>query len=175
MLLAAVLVALVGTSPCHRTATSQQAAPGATTSRPSASIGTGSAGIPYVGTGPAAEIIRGGYVAPPSGGTGDVTVAFGITYVGTGPAARPSALRLLPPPAGEPRQHPVRRHRSGAEIIRGGYVAPPSGGTGDVTVAFGITYVGTGPAAARPSALRSTRAGDNTIPISAPSSGATVK
>jgi len=50
-------------------------------------------GIPYVGTGPAAEIIRGssgGSVAPVVGGTGSGvgSTSSAIPYAGTGPAAQ---------------------------------------------------------------------------------------
>ena len=80
------LVSLVGS----RTAPSLQPLPGAI--NPPVVRDTGdSVGIPYVGTGPAADIIRGGYVeethpikAPVVRDTGDYV---GIPYVGTGPAA----------------------------------------------------------------------------------------
>ena len=79
-------VSLVGS----RTGTSLQPVSGAT--NPPVVRDTGdSVGIPYVGTGLAADIIRGGYVeeihpikAPVVRVTGD---SVGIPYVGTGPAA----------------------------------------------------------------------------------------
>jgi hypothetical protein len=87
VLLAAVLVALVGLA-VSRTASSEQAAPGA--DHPVVGS-TGSAGIPYVGSGPAAEIIRGSLgattSATTSGASGFAIDASGIQYVGTGPAA----------------------------------------------------------------------------------------
>jgi len=80
------VVSLVGS----RTATSLQPVFGAI--NPPVVRDTGDyIGIPYVGTGPAADIIRGGYVdetyptkTPVVRDTGDY---IGIPYVGTGPAA----------------------------------------------------------------------------------------
>ena len=79
-------VSLVGS----RTATSLQPVFGAI-NPPVVGDTTERTGIPYVGTGPAADIIRGGYVdethpakAPVVRDTGDY---IGIPYVGTGPAA----------------------------------------------------------------------------------------
>jgi len=89
LLAAAVLAGLVGLAG-SRIVTSQQPAPGA--AHPLVTRGTTvSTGIPYVGTGSAAETIRNGYVGTqvqvvPSAVPG-TTVPTEIPYVGTGPAA----------------------------------------------------------------------------------------
>jgi hypothetical protein len=73
-----------------RTATSPLPKPGAI-SPPVIGDTTDGFGIPYQGTGPAAEIIRGTYrdepAAPPAPVVRDTTERTGIPYVGTGPAA----------------------------------------------------------------------------------------
>ena len=80
LLMAAVLIALVGLA-VSRTAPSQPAAPAVNDQ-----VVVGNTGIPYVGTGPAADTIRGDYGLRP---TVPMHIASdpGIPYVGTGPAA----------------------------------------------------------------------------------------
>ena len=134
-----------------RTGTSLQPVSGAT-NPPVVGDTTERTGIPYVGTGPAADIIRGGYVdeTDDTRTVGpDTTVHSEIPYVGTGPAA--DIIRAGSHTTTERTGIPYVGTGPAADIIRGGYVeeihpikASVVRDTGDSS---GIPYVGTGPAA----------------------------
>ena len=142
------LVSLVGS----RTATSPQPGPGAI-DPPVLGDTTDGFGIPYPGTGPAADIIRGTYrdelAAPPAPIVRDTTERTGIPYPGTGPTAE--IIRGGTAGTTERTGIPYPGIGPAAEIIRGTYrdeldasQAPLARGTIDGS---GIPYPGTGLAA----------------------------
>ena len=142
-----------------RTATSAQPEPAAV-NPPVVGDTTDAVGIPYQGTGPAAEIIRGSYrdepAAPKAPVVPDKTAGTGIPYQGTGPAAdiirggtAGTTERIAIPYQGT--GIPYQGTGPAAEIIRGSYrdepAAPPAPVVPDKTAGTGIPYQGTGPAA----------------------------